>query len=70
MSGEHLSARIILNSSYTRVIGSLDRVCSSIISAKLIRTKTDTVEHDNLGPRTAGTTTWDSEVVKLENTKE
>jgi len=55
---------------FVRVIGSLDRVCSSNISAKLIRTKTGTEELDNLGPTTSGTTTWDSEAVKLENTGE
>jgi len=55
---------------FIRLIASLDRSCSTTISAKLIRSKTNTVEVDNLGPASEGVTTWDSLRTKMEHTKE
>eukprot|EP00092_Neocalanus_flemingeri_P038886 GFUD01042334.1.p1 GENE.GFUD01042334.1~~GFUD01042334.1.p1 ORF type:complete len:749 (-),score=165.53 GFUD01042334.1:67-2313(-) len=50
---------------FVRLIGSLDRPCSSVV-ARLIRSKNSEVK--NIG--TFGSSTFDSEVVKMEHTKE
>jgi len=53
---------------FVRLIASLDRTCSTPISAKLIRSK-KTSEFYDLGSSSVGST-WDSERVKMEHTKE
>jgi len=55
---------------FVRLIASLDRSCSNTISAKLIRSKTNTTEVANIGPGKKDKATWDSPFVKLDHTKE
>jgi len=57
---------------FIRLIASLDRSCSTTISAKLTRSKTNSVELGDLGPPpgSVGVTTWDSLPAKMEHTKE
>ena len=59
---------VIITFSCPRLIASLDRTCSTPISAKLIRSK-KTSEFYDLGSSSVGST-WDSETVKMEHTKE
>ena len=59
---------IMMSLSCCRVIARLDRSCSTPISAMLIRSK-KTSEMYHLGSSSVGST-WDSEAVKMEHTKE
>ena len=59
---------VMMRCSCCRVIASLDRTCSTPISAMLIRSKKTSEVYD-LGSSSVGST-WDSQAFKMDHTKE